>query len=96
MLHPSTTDTTFINKKKNKDMNESSYYLLISALMMTAKHTNVMLTDYASDDVQQLNEQIRLLKDESQKTKGNFYIAVSFPLMALNKWGLNTYPLELG
>ena len=48
---------------------------------MNAEHTNVMLTDHVSETVKQLNEELRFSKDETQKTKGKFYIHVSFPLM---------------
>ena len=51
------------------------------SLLMTAEHTNVMLTDHVSETVEQLNEELRLSKDEAQKTQGNLYIHVSFPLM---------------
>ena len=48
---------------------------------MTAEHINVMLTDHVLETVEQLNEELRLSKDEAQKTQGNLYIHVSFPLM---------------
>ena len=48
---------------------------------MTAEHINVKLTDHVSETVEQLNEELRLSKDEAQKTQGNLYIHVSFPLM---------------
>ena len=48
---------------------------------MTAEYTNVMLTDHVSETVEQLNEELRLSKDEAQKTQGNLYFHVSFPLM---------------
>ena len=78
MLH-STTKAFII--KKIKIHNDLSCYLITLSLLMTAEHTNVMLTDHVSETVEQLNEELRLSKDEAQKTQGNLYIHVSFPLM---------------
>ncbi|KAI0222689.1 hypothetical protein LSAT2_026050, partial [Lamellibrachia satsuma] len=36
---------------------------------MNAEHTNIMLTDHVSETVKQLNEELRLSKDEAQKSK---------------------------
>ena len=78
MLHSPTT--AFIIKKI-KIHNHLSCYLMTHSLLMTAEHTNFMLTDHVSETVKQLNEELRISKDEAQKTQGNLYIHVSFPLM---------------
>ena len=79
------TNVAFTNdciyNKKIKIHNDLSCYIMTHSLLMTAEHTNVMITDHVSETIEQLNEELRLSKDEAQKTQGNLYIHVSFPLM---------------